>query len=65
MAEQEKQGQNQPAVEEAGNADERASGTGEGNQGQGAVGGGDDSSRGSDNPEQTGEGTGAKAGEYS
>lgn len=62
MAEQEKQEQNQPD-------DNKSGGTGQASTDKGgqatepARAGADD--RGSDDKEQTGEGTGAKAGEYS
>lgn len=60
MAEQEKQGQNQPAGDEASEAQNDAgldNQTGQAKQKPG--------NSSSDDPEQSGEGTGAKAGEYS
>lgn len=60
MAEQENPGQNQPADDESGAA--------QNNAGSGAQGGQDKQKPGNTSgadPEQSGEGTGAKAGEYS
>lgn len=60
MAEQEKQGQNQPAADETGGTRENVSQDNESGQAKQ-----EQSNSSSADTEQTGEGTGAKAGEYS